>query len=875
MRNNYFKTLLLLLAVSFSSTINSQAQEVSGAPQFVHPGILHTEADFDRMKEKIKGRKQPWYQGWNKLIANSHASLSYNPNPTREIVRGGTGENYSAAMNDGAAAYQLAIRWKLSGDDKYADKAIQILDAWATTCVRVTGDSNAALASGIYGFPFANAAEIMRSYPGWSAANFERFKKFMVDVFYSYATDFMSRRNGACDTHYWANWGLANAATITAIGILCDDEFKFNEGMYYIKYSKENGREFAEDIQNLVWYLHTPTLGQWQESNRDQGHTLMGVGSSADVAQVAWNQGDDLYAFKNNRLLAGYEYIAKYNLGNDVPNVRYINCDNNQGSIGADGRGNTRPVWERVYNHYAKRKGLEAPFSQEFAEKIRPEGGGGDYGSNSGGFDNLGFGTLLYSLDTTFNPDCPETLLSPAIYVNDKPAVNHSIINVKPGDNLRLVCVQEESAGAWLWNTGETINEITLNNVQQGGMYRVTYTTPCGTTSSQSYCVAVYGDCLPTKISKTVQIQGTWYSDTIYTVRTATTVNMGCQPSYIGQMKYKINGNYVNSSGIVINENTTITAEYTNEGGAVSTQDFNFVIRDITPTVVVNSGTPTVTETVFVAPGSTVVLSPSGVNALSWSWSTGANSRTITLEDVQSRGEYTVTLTQSNGATSSLTFVVGVYQDELLKDGEYWLIDRVAGTYLTNINTTKPIFSDYVEDDQNQVWKISKDGERYKILSAKDNRYVNENGSFGTNQYYTEWNTMHIYKDGEFCAIQNGGKSGTNFWKINTNIIDSSVKDAGFIVDFPFILRPAMDTSLERLEVSDSSFYYKDGKIVIETSDNVTGIAQLFSITGVLQASKSIVAQYDELAVGKLAPGIYVLKVNLNGKLFVKKVQIL
>jgi hypothetical protein len=31
------------------------------------------------------------------------------------------------------------------------------------------------------------------------------------------------------------------------------------------------------------------------------------------------------------------------------------------------------------------------------AESARPEGGGGDYGSNSGGYDQTGFGTLMYA----------------------------------------------------------------------------------------------------------------------------------------------------------------------------------------------------------------------------------------------------------------------------------------------------------------------------------------------------------------------------------------------------------------------------------------------------------------------------------------------
>jgi hypothetical protein len=58
-------------------------------------------------------------------------------------------------------------------------------------------------------------------------------------------------------------------------------------------------------------------------------------------------------------------------------------------------------LWEMVYNHYTVCKGLDAPYCKMFAEKVRPEGGGGDYGLNSGGYDQLGYGTLTFSLDPT------------------------------------------------------------------------------------------------------------------------------------------------------------------------------------------------------------------------------------------------------------------------------------------------------------------------------------------------------------------------------------------------------------------------------------------------------------------------------------------
>lgn len=80
--------------------------------------------------------------------------------------------NYTKLMKDAAAAYQLALRWKLSETDgaQYADAAVAILNDWAKTCtgfiVNDKGefiDPNEFLIF-IQVHQIANAAEIMRSY---------------------------------------------------------------------------------------------------------------------------------------------------------------------------------------------------------------------------------------------------------------------------------------------------------------------------------------------------------------------------------------------------------------------------------------------------------------------------------------------------------------------------------------------------------------------------------------------------------------------------------------------------------------------------------------------------------------------------------------
>ena len=46
---------------------------------------------------------------------------------------------------------------------------------------------------------------------------------------------------------------------------------------------------------------------------------------------------------------------------------------------------------------YVNRRRLSAPYCKQWVAKIRPEGGGGDYGNNSGGYDQLGYGTLTFA----------------------------------------------------------------------------------------------------------------------------------------------------------------------------------------------------------------------------------------------------------------------------------------------------------------------------------------------------------------------------------------------------------------------------------------------------------------------------------------------
>jgi hypothetical protein len=187
--------------------------------------------------------------------------------------------------------------------------------------------------------------------------------------------------------------------SILAIGILCDDGAKYDQAVDYFKNGAGNG-----SLTHAIPFVYeSEGLAQYQESGRDQGHTIMGMGQLGAFCETAWSQGDDLYGYDNNRFMKAAQYVAKYNLGRDVPYTTYTwgtgqNCaQQSQTVISSASRGQVRPVWDILHYHYARRRGLSVPYITAMAESVRPEGGGGDYGPNSGGFDQLGFGTLMYA----------------------------------------------------------------------------------------------------------------------------------------------------------------------------------------------------------------------------------------------------------------------------------------------------------------------------------------------------------------------------------------------------------------------------------------------------------------------------------------------
>jgi len=808
------------------------------AQNFVHPGGLVTLKDIDRIKYLKDLEGDPVItEAFNKLKANGHALYTNTPNPTTTVNRGSTADNYSVAYHQAAAAFQNALMWRITGDNRHADCAVNILNAWAKTCKGFEGNSNASLASGLYGYEFAQAGELLRGYSGWKAADFKAYQTWMRDIWAPRALYFLYLRHGNTvengkAIHYWSNWGLCNALCVISVGLLCDDVALYNEGMSHYKTDKAGnytdvysnpivGMGNAEFLGNLVVWLQPDArgpygfIGQMQESGRDQGHATMAAGLAIDICQTAWNQGEDLYGYMNNRIAAGIEYIALLNslqpktpptdtvryvqeIRDSVPFLPYqsetwVMTENGIGSMGS-----TRPCWDRVLGHYEGEMGVKMTYSRKMALKAGIDGGGGDYGPNSGGFDHLGFTTLTNYRPSSWYPVAghfPVTMGTSITYKgktyktsNMSGIAKDSIITLSPS-------LPDGTAadGTWRWQSGETTRELTFP-ANKSGLNRVTYTSANGTKSTQAFSFAVSGDCMPDKITPQITMGVTNYTDTVITVLPFQAFSLSISTPYFNVGTAKWNTGATGFSAAIsygVSKDSTFWVDHINMGGYKKRINFHVKVLYITPSISVNGGAPVSTSNVTVLPGQSVELKSEttlGFDGGTFRWSTGHASKSLMVLNVQKAKHIKVyyTLVKNNVThIDSLDFNISVEQKNYqLANGNYYIQNATDGTYLTNTNANanatdkiKPTFNVINSGDtQSQMWTITKEtaanaGGRFKIVSKKDGNYVNENCAFGTNPYYSDWNTYTFHcLDGEnLYAIQNGGKSGTQFWVINGN----------------------------------------------------------------------------------------------------------
>ncbi|GAB6012417.1 alginate lyase family protein [Viscerimonas tarda] len=337
------KYLFFVLAsfISISMPLNAQ----NGHSHFVHPGIDQTKADLDFMKQQVLLGKEPWKSAFDKL--KEKTSLDYVIQTEPHIIQGAYGKpdiGGKLMSSAGDMAYNCALVWYITGDKAYAQKAIEIMNAWSSG-IWDFDDNNAKLLVALSGQVYCNAAEIIRySNAGWQQKDIDSFSNMLSSVFYPVIRFYFPEANG--------NWNGAIERTIMAISVFTDNRKMFDNAVHNYLYASYNG--------SILKYVYPS--GQCQESIRDQGHVQMGLREFAGAARIAYSQGVDLWSVANNRLALGFEYTAQYMV--DKAPFAYGKISELSKKLNDD--------YEFAYRHYAA-SGLEMKYTKIAADSIRPQ----------------------------------------------------------------------------------------------------------------------------------------------------------------------------------------------------------------------------------------------------------------------------------------------------------------------------------------------------------------------------------------------------------------------------------------------------------------------------------------------------------------------
>ena len=787
------KKIYALLA-TLLLTIGVTAQSYNTNRGFVHPGGLHTQEDFDRIKDLL-AKGDPTITAAVKVLTQAaYAQSTAGTSPVQTIVRGGgKGENYINAARGATIAYQNALVWKITGNKANASHAINVLMQWANTTKGIGGDSNYALAAGLYGYQFAQAAELLRDYEGWAPERFEQFRQWMLQVWYPSAMGFLRGRNGTWENvgkwwqapgHYWSNWGLCNALCVMSIGVLCDDVFIYNQGLSYMKYDQVGtftdprtanpilNDGLTEFMGNLVVTVtNTPanlkassygTIGQMQESGRDIGHATMAAGLAIDIAHMAWNQGDDLFSFMDNRLAAGIEFVAAQTQnieGLPWTNYKYGSggiyyTDNRCWTMTGPALGNQiRPYWGTVIGHYQGVLGKDMPYSEmAYANLIKNGPDGGGQGSTSGGYDHLGYSVLMNYRDHKATAEEVPTLLAPKMVVgNDTLSHNElgGLVNtfktnnntgVAKGTVIKLLPQLRdgsEDSGQWQWNTGETTRNLTVT-ANESYVYRVCYTNKHGVKSYLCFSIAVQGDCEPTPVEVSATYNGVTATDSITIFYDDAITLKATSKDGFGSFAWSTGATNSNITVKNLRNDTLFTVAFKNQGGAISYDTIRVHLKYFRPQMAVNGKVKVDTVQCLCQPGDKVAFAPyvpSTFKDIRFQWSSGSTERSVTYNDIQTTIVDTLVYTLF-GKSYTVCYVAYLSDtlDSAIPEGYYLIRDRFHDTYLTN-NTVEGLpyanatFTAKKEGDalQQQAWKVTNenvDGPCYDLQNLADQRYL-------------------------------------------------------------------------------------------------------------------------------------------------------
>lgn len=254
--------------------------------------VLLTEAHIVGLKRAVENQQEPQFSAFQRVMEEADANLERPSNaPSHWHVPGfyvdaeGHKQSKNGLRDDANNAYAMALAYRMTGEQKYADSALRLINSWATEVKTYSLEDDSTL-SFSYHFPsMIYAASLLRENVGWQQDEQNNFELFLREK--ALALNSMDKENN------WGNWGLALVASIASYvgdGELLDRAAE--RWKYFIEHQIAEDGSLPHEVhrnegRSGMWYSHFSLMPQ----------TL-----AAEVLKV---NGQDLYAYEapNGRTL--------------------------------------------------------------------------------------------------------------------------------------------------------------------------------------------------------------------------------------------------------------------------------------------------------------------------------------------------------------------------------------------------------------------------------------------------------------------------------------------------------------------------------------------------------------------------------------------
>lgn len=292
---SFLKISLILFVLNISV-----AYSVTDIKRIKISSVFLSDTRIKEIKESVAQKHEPSYSAFGECLIVADQNLTRKPTaPKKWYVPSyyKDAEGHQKAKNglrdDANAAYAMALCYRITGDSKYAESAIRLINAWANHLETMSREDDSMLSLS-YHFPaFIFAADLLRDEGIWPKDEQDAFTLFLRNKALPMST--IDRENN------WGNWGLVLS---TSCAVYLKDQSLFrqcaNRWKHFIEHQIADDGHLPHEVnrsggQRGIWYSHFSLMPQ----------TI--------AAEILYLNGQDLYDFKsqNGRTLKqAFERIA-------------------------------------------------------------------------------------------------------------------------------------------------------------------------------------------------------------------------------------------------------------------------------------------------------------------------------------------------------------------------------------------------------------------------------------------------------------------------------------------------------------------------------------------------------------------------------------